>query len=135
MNTANAATVKNLFKKFVYREDRKHLWDQWFVMKENGGRYYGDCDDFTITGLWLLCDRSFWKFVWRVLVTHRYKIHRVRTASGTHVVAEVDGLWFDNWVGTMLPKDEFFKTTGHQYLKQYWSPYIASCLLVGLFYR
>lgn len=121
---------------FSYREDRKHLWDQWFVMKENGGRYYGDCDDFTITGLWLLCGSSFWQFVWKVLIKHEYKIHRVKTVnSGFHVVAEIDGMWFDNWTGRMLPKEEFFKETGHQYLKQYWSPYITLSLLVGLFYR
>lgn len=127
--------IQSLGNLFTYRADRKHLWDQWFVMKENGGRYYGDCDDFTVTGLWLLCGGSFWQFVWRVLLTHEYKIHRVQTAGGTHVVAQVGELWFDNWTGRMLPKEQFFKETGHRYLKQYWSPYITSCLLVGLFYR
>lgn len=128
--------IRWLFSNFQYQADRKNLWDQWFVMKQKDGKYYGDCDDFTVTGLWLLCDCSLWKFVWRVLILHRYKIHRVKTVNGGfHVVAEVEGLWFDNWTGQMLQKEAFFNHTGHQYLKQYWAPYIISCLIVGLFYR
>lgn len=129
------AVVASVASKFKYREDPKSLLDQWFVMVERQGVLQGDCDDFTVTCLWELCGRRLSTFIWKVLVTHKYKVHRVKSLNGYHVVGEVEGLWFDNWTLRALPKDRFFAETRHQHQIQYISPLIATYLACGLVAR
>jgi len=127
-------TVEQVAGKFEYKDDPDMLVDPWFVMREKRGKLHGDCDDFTITCLYLYL--GFWRFIWQVLITHRAEIHRVKTtAGGTHVVGCVGGLWFDNWTLKTLPKRQFFEQTGHVHLKRYWSPVFAAKLVAGLFVR
>lgn len=126
--------VNSVADKFEYVADSKFPIDQWFVMREKNGKLHGDCDDFTITCFY--CYLGFWQFIWQVCITNKCKIHRFKTQSGEyHVGGSVDGWWFDNYTLKAVTKSEFFKVTGHTYLKQYriWS--MAPKLIVGLVAR
>lgn len=128
--------VKSVSSKFVYTSDKKFLIDQWFVMREKEGKLHGDCDDFSVTCLWELCDRNIIKFIVNVLILHRYRLHHVKTSTnGGHVVGYANGLYFDNWTLEALPKEEFLRRTKHKFKFFYPSPMIAIYLLCGLFFR
>ena len=127
--------VSEIAAKFVYLSDKKSvLGDFWFVMKsQEGGTLYGDCDDFSISALWLECDRNLWKFIWNVIILHRYKLYRCKTTSGEyHVIGRVGDLWFDNWTLSAVDKETFFARTKHKILHIYPSPVIAYFMLMGL---
>ena len=113
--------IASVDKKFIWTADPTNFFtDFWFVMKDHNNHFRGDCDDYTITTLWQLCNQNHWTFAWRVLITHQYRIHRVRAVTGEyHVVGQVGDLWFDNWARQALPKADFFSTTKHQYLMWY----------------
>ena len=131
-----SSCIEQVSAKFVYTPDPKPFpFDYWFVMKERNGELKGDCDDFSITILWLLCNSSLLSFIWNVLILHRFKLHRVMALNGYHIVGEVDGLFFDNWTKRALPKEEFYTSTKHVHLQQYWSPVIVLLLISGLFKR
>lgn len=119
-------------QRFQYRSDPKNFFtDVWFVMKDQQGVMCGDCDDYVITVLWLLCG-GFWQFVWNVLILHRYRLHRVKTHTGEyHVVAQVGDAWFDNWTQLAMSKEMFFDYTGHQYVMWYLSPITIWFLIWG----
>ncbi len=130
-----AKAVALVASKFRYTNDKRFIFDLWFVMRDADGVMKGDCDDFTITCLWEMCGRSLRTFIWKVLITHQYKVHRVKSTNGYHVVGEVDGLWFDNWTLRAMPKAEFFAATGHRHQIQYVSPVMLPYLISGLFVR
>jgi hypothetical protein len=107
--------VKVVASKFEYRQDPDFLFDYWYVMKDRNGKYKGDCEDFSLTVFWELSGKKLGKFLWNLLVTHKYKMHFVktkRTGEG-HLVGEYDDLFFDNWTLEDLPKGEFYKKTEH----------------------
>jgi hypothetical protein len=125
--------IKSVDEKFIWTADPFSFFtDFWFVMKDIKGHFLGDCDDYTITTLWFLCNQNRWRFLWHVLILHQYRIHRVRARTGDyHVVGQVGDLWFDNWARQALPRDQFFAVTGHQYLMWYPSVLTAWFMLWG----
>jgi hypothetical protein len=125
--------IEQVDQKFVYQADpRSFFTDYWFVMQEHDGHLHGDCDDYSITVLWYMCNQNFWTFVWNVLILHRYRLHRVKTRTGEyHVVAQVGNTWFDNWTRRPCGRQELFDQTGHQYAMWYLSPIIAWFMLWG----
>ena len=128
--------VKYVASKFKYQKDKKFIFDFWFVMRDSGGVFYGDCDDFTVTSLWEICERNLWKFIWYVFILHRYKMYRVKTINGGyHLVGCAEDLWFDNWTRRAMPKDQFFERTKHFDVRQVWSPVIMFFMFWGLFQR
>lgn len=119
--------IAHVNQRFRYTADpRSFFTDYWFVMQDRDGVMQGDCDDYAITVLWLLCGGSFWQFVWNVLVLHQYRLHRVRTRNGEyHVVTQVGNTWYDNWTRRAVSREQLFAETGHQYAMWYVSPVIA----------
>jgi len=130
MNLDQAISTVN--SQFQYTADpRSFFTDYWFVMRSQNNVMRGDCDDYSITVLWLLCG-GLWQFVWNVLILHRYRLHRVQTRNGEyHVVAQVGDVWFDNWTRRCCSRDQLFAETGHQYRMWYLSPVIAWFMLWG----
>ena len=127
--------LDNIASKFKYRADPK-FFDYWTVMKENNGIMEGDCDDFSMTVLWMLCDRNFFIFVWNVMILHRYRLYFVKTITGErHMVGYAHGLWFDNWTKCALPKEEFIDKTKHKIYFFWPSPLMIPYLILGLVLR
>ena len=126
--------VKYVGDNFVYENDPKMIGDTWHVMKMKNGKFKGDCDDFALTCLWFYSDKKILKFLFHLLITHRYKLYRCKTnTGGWHVVGSVDGLWFDNWTKKALPKEEFFTKTKHNIKMRYLSIVFVWYLIIGLF--
>jgi len=120
-------------RRFRYTADATSFFtDYWFVMRDHNGVMQGDCDDYAITVLWLVCGASIWQFVWRVLILHQYRLHRVRTGAGEyHVVTQVGDSWYDNWTRRAVSREQLFAETGHQYAMWYVSPVIAWFMIWG----
>lgn len=130
--------TKDLVDNFSYKADKKHLWDQYFVMKKTNGKYYGDCDDYSMTFAWFLCGGTLWGFIKAVFIFGSIRFYRVRTSTGgNHLVGmnKKTDEWFDNFSGIALPRDYFFASTGHKLLGRQNRLFIAIYLFVGLFYR
>lgn len=130
--------VKWVGERFVYMYDKKMpISDAWFVMPERqDGKLRGDCDDFALTCIWLACDRNVWKFIWFVVILHKYRVYFSKAPNGeNHLVGYADGLWFDNWTREALPKDQFLDRTKHKILFFYPSVNILIFMFFGMFYR
>jgi hypothetical protein len=132
MNVIEAA--KFVGSRFKYTSDPKSIFDPWFVMRERNGIMRGDCDDFTLTVIWYVCDQNIWKFIWNVMILHKYQMHRVR-ATGYHLVGTAEGLWFDNFTREAMPRDEFFARTKHRHLYIYPSFVMIFPLIAGYFFN
>lgn len=122
--------------RFMYKADRLRAFDSWRVMKLEHGHYHGDCEDFALTVFWFVCDHSVGKFLWNLLVTHRYGLIRVHTTQGeAHVVGVFQNKWFDNFTLQSQSREKFFQITGHRATLRYPGPLIALYLLIGLWAR
>ena len=129
-------TLDHVGGKYIYKNDPGILKDAWFVMRNQpNGFYYGDCEDFSLTVFWIMCNASLLAFVKHLLIG-TYRLHFV-TSNGNegHCVGEFMGLYFDNWTKQALTRDEFLQRTGHSYRKRFSPPVVLCKLLVGLFYR
>lgn len=136
MNIVDA--VRWVGQRFVYMYDKKLPFsDAWFVMPDrHDGKLRGDCDDFSLTCMWLACEQSIWKFIWRVLIIHSYRFYFSKAPNGeNHLVGFADGLWFDNWTREALPKEEFLSRTGHKILFFYPNISILIFMFFGSFFR
>jgi hypothetical protein len=123
-------------RKFVYKADRLPLYDSWRVMREKNGMLHGDCDDFAVTAFWLLSGRHLGRFLLHALLTHSYRFHYTTSKSGVpHLVASYEGQFFDNWSRKALPKDEFFRTTGHRPRFVIPGPLVGVYLFLGLIFK
>jgi len=114
--------VKLVASKFLYTPDNHKWFDRWRIMKEDSdGKLRGDCEDFSLTAMWYACDKSLLTFLWKVVITHQYKLYHCKTyANERHAIGYAEGLWFDNWTKEALPKQEFLGHTKHQI--KYWYP-------------
>jgi hypothetical protein len=130
--------VKKVANTFKYVKDRPIVISDWWsiMTTSNSGYLYGDCDDFAVTAIFEACDRNFYKFIWNVLVLHKYRIYYARTVNGErHAIGYGEGLYFDNWSREALPKDEFIRRTGHKIYTFFPGPVIAYFMLFGYFSR
>lgn len=85
--------MNDLIERFEYTPDG---FDNWRIMDEATGPLRGDCDDFAVTALWKLEERSMTRF-WLSLWTGRAQLWRCRTTSGEeHMVLKYHGQWIDN---------------------------------------
>lgn len=118
---------------FDYEADDLRIFDSWSVLTPDAGRYRGDCEDFVLTVFWHLSGRDLATFLWHVLITHQYRLYRVRDTNGnSHVVGSYQDQWFDNWTLGASNRDQFVQQTGHDILHMYPGPLIALYLLIGL---
>lgn len=132
------SSVEFVSKRFEYMYDKKMLFsDAWFVMPERSdGKLRGDCDDFALTCIWLTCDKNILKFIWYVLILHKYRLYFSKTKNGeNHIVGYVKGYWFDNWSMEALSKQEFLEKTKHKILFFYPNISLLIFMFFGMFFR
>ena len=81
---------------FSYKRDKVESWD---ILRDGTSRK-GDCEDFALTTLWLLADKSMVKFWW-YLVSFQAVIWYVKAAGSGEGHAE---LWFrGEWIDNIHP--------------------------------
>lgn len=109
--------VEYVNERFVYTRDYK-LLDQWSVMKLIDGKFYGDCEDYSLTVFWYYCGCSVTEFLKNYYITRKTMIKFVkgggRDGEG-HAIGSADGYLFDNWSKKAMSEDEFWKLTKHHY--------------------
>lgn len=130
------SAVQFVASKFRYKKDDNFLIDSWFVMRDRDDKYLGDCEDFSLTVFWHVADKKLFKFLFNLLVTHKYKLYRCKDVTGGwHAIGAIDNTYFDNWTLKALEKDEFFAQTKHQVKMRYVAPLMIMPLIKGLFKR
>ena len=103
--------------KYLYDNDQ-YGSDTWVIIKEPP--YEGDCEDYALTLLWLMSDRSMVNF-WVNIFTMQAQLRRVITKNGRgHVVLKVGELYADNWTQKFVTWEEMESQCGHKkYLWMY----------------
>lgn len=128
-------TIENIAeefsKKFNYVSDRNAYdsRDAWFIMEEQNGIYYGDCEDYALTLLFLFCNRSYLKF-WFYLVTRRAKIQYCVVRSG-HAVLVYKGKYIDNIQKKFVTKQDMINGGYQLNTNLYSATTVAIRLAVG----
>lgn len=100
-----AQDLKYLTENFVYVPDNKDgKWyqkDKWRVLdlikdsESHSEKYYGDCEDFALTALYLLSKKSWWRF-WMALITRKAKILHCTVGGEGHAILRYNGFYIDN---------------------------------------
>ena len=111
-----------LHRRFRYRADGP---DCWTLLDAPSGVLQGDCEDFAITALWLICGKSWTKLWWRV-ATGRACIWQVRTSAGApHACLWVKG---SGWICNIHP--QWQPKCPHRRVYPYLAPLMALKLAV-----
>jgi predicted transglutaminase-like cysteine proteinase len=97
----------DLNKNFVYTPERK---DKWRVMKPDvQGKYRGDCEDYALTALYLLKDRTYTGMLFS-LVFGRARIIYCETAMlEPHAVLKIGDLYLDNLYKKFMTKEQMLE--------------------------
>lgn len=104
--------------KYKYDHDQYASKEHWKIMKE--APYIGDCEDYALTLLWLISEKSMWKF-WLNLITFRAQIRHVRNNGGGHAVLRYGSMYADNWTLKFVEWEEMEKL-GHKKLLWLYTP-------------
>lgn len=87
-------TIYDLNKVFRYRQDGK--LDRWMILEpDSNGIVRGDCEDYALTALYLICNKSLFRF-WLKLIFGRVKIRYGEINGRGHAVLEYEGRYIDN---------------------------------------
>lgn len=120
--TQAAVEMRSTFK---YQGERV---ENWRILKTTdlSGKRVGDCEDFSLSTLWLIAGGSFVKFWW-YLVTFQAVIWYVKSAGNGVGHAE---LWFrGEWIDNIGP--EWTKDSKHHKRFPYLWPLVIVKLLTG----
>ncbi|MBT9383342.1 hypothetical protein KM176_05675 [Pseudooceanicola sp. CBS1P-1] len=87
------AVQQALNGRFTYRADKGEYWQ----ILGGSGPVYGDCEDYSLTLIWLWEGQSLWRFWW-ALITLKYVLWYCLAPNGEgHCVTWVRGRgWTDN---------------------------------------
>ena len=100
--------LKELNSKFVYKRDSVRWFDNWRVLYGDG-KWEGDCEDYSLTLMWLLSDKSLAKFLWNILIM-KHLMWFVKSPSGEgHAVVKIDGMYYDNIQKKSTTREELVK--------------------------
>jgi hypothetical protein len=125
--------IKRVSDKFVYTADKTGTFmrDNWFVMREQDGKYYGDCEDFSLTVMYLMAG-GYLAMLLKLLVGE-YKLHMTSStgANMDHCVGSIGGVWFDNWTLSGNTRGQFFERTRQVYGNRISVFVIFSKLIMG----
>lgn len=122
--------IKAVNSRFKYKRDRENygISEVWKFLGKTGE---GDCEDYSLTVLWLAADQSivtFFKLLW----SGEYRLHYVNTSSGAgHLVMEHKGLFVDNVVKKPVTKDQLVGVLKYKFRYHYRFPHILLKMGVG----
>jgi hypothetical protein len=84
--------LDDLRARFVYKQD---TGDRWAILRAAKGPLLGDCEDFALTALWLICGRSEWRMAWWIATFRACLWHTTIDGDG-HMMLWVRGRgWID----------------------------------------
>lgn len=96
--------IEDLARRFVYKKDKV---DTWRILM-GAGEITGDCEDFSLTLVYLESGRSKLKTFWNLLICRYVLWHCTYKETEGHMVVYHKGKWADNiqrrWVDDLGPK-------------------------------
>jgi hypothetical protein len=127
MNTQQALDLLN--ERFVYQADRPGLVDRWHILSGDGP-WRGDCEDYALTLMWLVSDRSWLKF-WLALLTFRHVMWHVRVGPNRtgHALVKINGQWYDN-IQQRPVSAELLESEGYHWSHPIIPPAVAVLMLI-----
>ena len=101
---------------FIYQYDRDQYGkpDRWKIME--GPQYVGDCEDYSLTVLWHIAGKSWFKF-WLLQVIGVASLRLCKIHESHHIVLRYKGQYIDNIQQQWVKKQDMvdlgykFKTT------------------------
>lgn len=125
MNLDQARDIIN--RKFRYQADGK--FDQWSVLDINSTTIQGDCEDYSLTLIWLAEDKNIFKFLFAIILM-KYVIWYTKTPIGeAHAIMynRTNKMYIDN-----IKKDFHTKTQYKQDGFKFIFPFVSIFILVKL---
>lgn len=125
--------LTELNKKFKYRKDGDQFGyrDAWYVMKHEP--YHGDCEDYSLTLLFNLKDRSLLKMLISLLIRES-KILRCTVNGNGHAVLRYKGKYIDNNFKEWTTKKDMKERGGYVFSAWLYIPYqVVVKLVMGFF--
>ena len=106
-------------KGFKYQAESTDFWKVLNTTKTN---FYGDCEDYGFTVLWLICDKNLKRFI-NVIISGKAKMWFCDTPFGKHNILQYEDLLCDNAFKNWNTK-KFYESKGYKFR------YIQPALLV-----
>jgi len=127
-STFNQAQI-DLNGRFKYTSDGK--LDSWQILKSEG-ILKGDCEDYSLTLIWLSEGKSTMRF-WLALLTFKYLIWYCKSPSGVgHACLWVRGRgWTDNIQRKVLKDYKAMNGKGYKLVFPYVVPIVLLKMLIG----
>lgn len=121
--------LKMLNARFVYKNDKYKYIDVWTVM-HGDGKWEGDCEDYSITLMWLISNSNVFKFLWNILI-FKHLMWFVKAPSGEgHAIVKIDGMYYDN-IQRKATSEEDLKKKGYKFVFPMVFPFVYSKLLLS----
>jgi len=111
--------LRELLMRFKYKADKR---DKWTLL--DGENFSGDCEDFSLTVLWLMAGRS-WVRVWWLVLTFQAMIWHTRVSSGGHAMLWMRG---HGWIDNIYP--QWSEKPRHRRVFPYLAPIMAVSMLI-----
>lgn len=122
--------LKILNSKFEYKADKIRWLDQWRIMSNDGDKWLGDCEDYSLTLAWLVSDKNILKFIWN-LITFKFLIWYVLSPNGEgHGIIKIGSLYYDNIQKKGVTK-EVLRQKGYKFRLPLLFPTVFFKLLIG----
>ena len=87
--------------------------DFWKVLDTTKSYFYGDCEDYGFTLLWLICDKNLKTFI-DAIVSGKAKMWFCDTPFGKHNILQYDNLLCDNVVKDWKTK-QFYESRDYKF--------------------
>ena len=123
-----------LNKKFKYRKDSDLYGkrDAWFIMKQPP--YVGDCEDYSLTLLYNLKDRSLLKMFLSLLIRES-KILRCTVNGNGHAVLRYRGKYIDNNFKEWTTKKDMQERGNYKFSLWLYIPYQVCIKIISGFIK
>lgn len=125
---ANKLYILNSLFKYKSDPNKKDVWN----ILDLGVSGEGDCEDYALTALYYLSDKSLLKFWWE-LITFQSSIHFVTLGGVGHAVLEYNGIYIENTKKSWMNEIEFKRYVTP--VKRFMPWHVARRLLMGKIYR
>jgi hypothetical protein len=104
---------------FQYQAESNDLWR---ILDTTKPTFKGDCDDYALTVLWLICDRSIGELK-NELLSGKAKLWFCDTPFGKHNMLEYKGSFCDNVERKWMSKKEY-EQKGYKFIRSH-SPWLV----------
>ena len=98
-------TINDHFE-YVSDDEQYKFFEVWNVMDTSEATWDGDCEDYSLTIMWLMADRNPFLFMWNLFCNTDYRLHQVnvKDMNGGHCVLQYKDMYVDNMMRQWVDK-------------------------------